>query len=332
MGRKRQSRRDLPERVYQKHGAYYYVDADNKWTMLGKSLQDALKSYGERMEPDNISTLGQVLDRFLAEVVPGMKFNTAKGYKVAIPRLKAVFGDIKSMDIRPKDIYKYRDARERKNGRAQAQNEIEKLSAIMSKAIEWGVIERNYCKELRGLSLSARERYITDDEFNKIYQAATPQMQCIIDIGYLTGLRINDILKIKLSDIKNNELSIIVEKTGKRVVYQLIDDLEIAIERAKKLPKKIDSVYLLSGVRGNKLSYKTFNDHWHKLLKRVGLLEADIHFHDLRGKAATDAGDMGIDAQKLLGHKHRAMTERYMKAREIDKVTPLKKIRNQEKY
>ena len=62
--------------------------------------------------------------------------------------------------------------------------------------------------------------------------------------------------------------------------------------------------------------------------ENAGLQDANLHFHDLRGKAATDAGDMGIDAQKLLGHKHRAMTEHYIKARQIDKVTPLKKIRN----
>ena len=108
MGRKRQSRRDLPERVYQKHGAYYFVNKDNKWTLLGKSLPDALKAYGERMEPDNLTTMGQVLDRYMAEVVLEMKFNTAKNYKISIPRLRASFGDMKPQDIRPMDIRKYR--------------------------------------------------------------------------------------------------------------------------------------------------------------------------------------------------------------------------------
>jgi integrase len=64
------------------------------------------------------------------------------------------------------------------------------------------------------------------------------------------------------------------------------------------------------------------------VLETAGLQDADIIFHDIRAKAATDAGDMGVDAQTLLGHKHRAMTEGYIKARQIDKVTPLKKVRN----
>jgi integrase len=328
MGRKRMSRKDLPERMYLSHKSYFFVDRNNKWLMLGKSLPEALKAYGEMMEPDNITNMGQVFDRYMAEIVSAQKFNTAKGFRVAIPRLKAVFGDIKPLSIRPKDIYKYRDMRERKSGKAQAQDEMAKLSTIMTKAIEWGVIERNYCKELKALSLPPRERYVTDDEFNRIYHAADARMKCIMDIGYQTGLRISDILKIKLSDIQKNELSVTTQKTGKRVAYQLIDDLAIAIDRAKKLPKRVDSIFLFTKVRGKKISYKSFNTHWNEVLETAGLQDADIIFHDIRAKAATDAGDMGVDAQTLLGHKHRAMTEGYIKARQIDKVTPLKKVRN----
>jgi integrase len=199
-------------------------------------------------------------------------------------------------------------------------------------AVEWGIIEYNFCKEVKKSKKGHRERYITDEEFNTLYKAANAEMKCIMDIGYLTGLRISDILKIKLSDIQTNELSVTIQKTGKRVVFQSVDDLAIAIERAKELPKKVDSIYLFSTRKGKQIPYSTFKSHWTMLKEEVGLVDADIHFHDLRGKAATDAGDMGIDAQKLLGHKHRAMTEHYIKARQIDKVTPLKRMRNQGKY
>ena len=46
MGRVRQSRKDLPQRVYHKHGAYYFVDNHNKWHPLGKDYStDAFAPY-----------------------------------------------------------------------------------------------------------------------------------------------------------------------------------------------------------------------------------------------------------------------------------------------
>ena len=62
------------------------------------------------------------------------------------------------------------------------------------------------------------------------------------------------------------------------------------------------------------------------LKKRVGLSD-DVVFHDIRGKAATDASEQGINAQKLLGHESGIQTERYIKQREFEKVTPLNKKR-----
>lgn len=48
----------------------------------------------------------------------------------------------------------------------------------------------------------------------------------------------------------------------------------------------------------------------------------DFHLHDIRAKALTDAERQGLDAQRLAGHKNRAMTEHYVKARETEKATP----------
>ena len=45
--------------------------------------------------------------------------------------------------------------------------------------------------------------------------------------------------------------------------------------------------------------------------------------HDIRAKTLTDAAGLGQDAQKLAGHKSRAMTDRYIKTRTIEKVKPL---------
>ncbi|MBU2854862.1 tyrosine-type recombinase/integrase [Acidithiobacillus ferriphilus] len=52
----------------------------------------------------------------------------------------------------------------------------------------------------------------------------------------------------------------------------------------------------------------------------------DVHFHDIRAKAATDMADMAghlRDIQMFLGHKTQAQTERYIKAHQVPKTRSL---------
>ena len=53
------------------------------------------------------------------------------------------------------------------------------------------------------------------------------------------------------------------------------------------------------------------------------LAKVDFQFRDIRGKAATDTGNLA-HSQKLLGHKNRDMTEHYVKARMGERVKPLR--------
>ena len=150
MGRKRKSRRDLPERVYHKHGAYFFVEPNGKWNKLEKTLPEALAEYGKMIEPENLNTMGQIMDRYLAEVVPEKAATTQESQTRYIRRLREVFGYMKPDEIKPKDIYRYRDIRQNKNGKATANKEKETLGSIFSKAIEWGITEKNPCKVVKG--------------------------------------------------------------------------------------------------------------------------------------------------------------------------------------
>jgi len=49
----------------------------------------------------------------------------------------------------------------------------------------------------------------------------------------------------------------------------------------------------------------------------------DFQFRNIRAKTSTDTGDLA-HAQKLLGHKSRAMTEHYTRNRKGEQVSPLK--------
>lgn len=46
-------------RVYQRHGAYYYVDAQRTWHHLGRTLPEALRCYAEILERGTESEAGE---------------------------------------------------------------------------------------------------------------------------------------------------------------------------------------------------------------------------------------------------------------------------------
>jgi integrase len=82
-------------------------------------------------------------------------------------------------------------------------------------------------------------------------------------------------------------------------------------------------MYLFATRDGTPHSVSGFNSSWRRLKEKCGL--GDIHFHDIRAKALTDAKRRrGSDyAQTLGNHASVETTEGYVKAREVNTVEPL---------
>ena len=148
-------------------------------------------------------------------------------------------------------------------------------------------------------------------------------MRAIIQIAYLTGMRRGDILDLKLADITDSGIVLKQEKTEKRQNFEMTRALAGAINLAKSARKTRNLVYLFTNSKAQKITETGFNSAWRRLRVRCDL--HDIHFHDLRGKALTDAKEKGgLDyAQALAGHENRDMTERYIRSKSTDKVKPV---------
>ena len=299
--RPRKTRQDLPSRVYHKHGAYYFVDKSNKWHRLGTALGNAMKEYGDLLELDSaLSTMRQLFDRYQREVLPKKAPKTRKDNIYGLSLLRQAFGHMHPERIKPKHIYAYMDARK---APIAANREKALLSHVFSYAVRWGVASDNPCRLVKRNPEKARKRYVTDEEFEAIYDVAKPIVQVIMDMALITGLRMGDVLALQLQNITDAGLEVRTAKTGKSLVFEWTPELRAVVNQAIALRGDAASMFLICSRRGHRYTTHGFTSIWQRLMRKCvadSVIEERFQFRDLRGKTGSDAQD-----DNLLGHEDR---------------------------
>lgn len=327
MARKRTSRLDLPERVYFHHGAYYFVHASGKWEKLDRDYIKAMARWAEIIKdtamgtPNSISSVGELLDRYVREIVPTKAPRTQKDNLVEIRFLRAFFGAMHVESVKPTDVVAYRDARAAKT---RCNREIALLSHAYSCAVEWGVAHANPCRDVRRNKEKPRDRYVTDAELEEFKKECPEWLKNYIEIKLLTGLRQQDLLALRWSDVTTTSLLVQPRKTKdstrQRLSISMTTELSSLIS---SLPKLGDTCFCTR--TGKAYSASGFASIWNRLMRKfTSEGNSRFHEHDIRGKTATDMGDP-YAAQKLLGHSSINMTEAYIRQRQTDVVQPLRR-------
>jgi integrase len=129
--------------------------------------------------------------------------------------------------------------------RAASENkDIQLLSRMFRLArVRWGLTTFNPCDGIEYLPESPRDQYVSDDRYAEIYNAASPVLQCMLEISTQTGAREGMIFDIRIGDF--NEAQIELRVTKKRndkgyitKAYSMTPDLRAALVRALELRKK----------------------------------------------------------------------------------------------
>lgn len=325
MGRRRQSNLDLPPRMHLKSGTYYYVTTDKprKWISLGKDLNDARKKWAEiEAGPISRDSFNVLLDQWLlSEAFLNLAANTQKAYKSISKQLKITFEEFSVQQIEPHHIAAWQDAH---HSKVVANTGKSILTNVLNVAVRRGLINRNPAKEVENLSVKRRSRYITHEEYLKIRNEASPVLRAAMDISYVTGARIGDVLQIRLSHISDEGLLIRQGKTNKLQLFKRNAALDAVIANAKAIPRPVRGMFLLCTMKGQKYHYNQLNSWWGEAREAAGI--PDVNFHDIRGKSATDAKRSGMDYQALLGHTTKAMSDSYIKLEDAEIVEPLRSV------
>lgn len=167
-------------------------------------------------------------------------------------------------------------------------------------------------------------KFLSEIEMNKLFKVCSDNNPInqrdtlILELLYATGLRVSELVNIKIKDIDMHEKVIKVLGKGSKeriVLYNnhTAEALNKYLGDGYNLFNKINSGYLILNKDGNKLSDRYVRNIINKLVRKAGL-NIKISPHTIRHTFATDMLEEGSDlvtVKELLGHESLNTTSIY---------------------
>ncbi len=188
--------------------------------------------------------------------------------------------------------------------------ELTVLKRVFNLGIEWKLTTQNPVKGVKFFKIPLEKlRVLSEEEFQRLFNSATPHLRPILLTAVSTGMRRGEVLNLRWDDI-DFKTGVIFVRDSKSYESRAIPMSENLKEGLKQLRNGSDNEYLFCNLDGTPI--ESVNRSFHTARKRSGI--AYCTFHCLRHTFATRAVMAGVDivtVQELLGHKTIAMTKRY---------------------
>jgi len=159
-------------------------------------------------------------------------------------------------------------------------------------------------------------KHISVRDIKKLFDVVgNPKHALMLKLCYGMGLRVSEIVNIKITDIDSGNMQVLIEcGKGKKDRYvnlpeSILDDLRSYYKKYR--PKK----YLFEGQCGGKYSIRSAQNVFKSAMKKANI-NKDIGIHGLRHSFATHLLEKGTDIsyiQQLLGHHSIKTTMQYCK-------------------
>lgn len=158
-------------------------------------------------------------------------------------------------------------------------------------------------------------KVLSANDIKKIFEATTNlKHNTMLKICYGMGLRVSEIVKLKIKDIDSERMQAFIERAkGKKDRYVNLPESILEQLRSYYLEFK-PNVYLFEGQYGGEYSIRSAQKVFTDALKKAKINKS-IGIHGLRHSFATHLMENGTDAifiQKLLGHNDIKTTLKYI--------------------
>jgi len=155
---------------------------------------------------------------------------------------------------------------------------------------------------------------LNTEEMKRLFSAVENRKhRTILMLGYSAGLRLGEIVRLKINDIDRERMQIrVVQSKGKKDRYTKLSDkflpmLDVYIEEYR--PKE----YLFEGASGDEYSTRSIQNMIRDVVAKAGI-KKHVTMHTLRHTFATHCLENGVDLryiQSMMGHESSKTTEIY---------------------
>jgi len=253
--------------------------------------------------------------------------------------------DSELLAVSKKKVLDYMDARMKQDNvtAATVNREAALLKIMLSCANEWDITNHNPLQNMRLFrETGKREVNITPDQAANLLQELPKPLADIVEFAIYTGFRKQNILGLKIEDVRFHDLTItgeteLIVKGGRKEKFPLG---ELAVEVLKRVIGDRKEGYIFLNPL-TKTRYYSTHKVFNKAVRKIGLTVngTKFRFHDLRHVFATWLHQAGVSLdilRPLMGHRDRATTDRYatidrMSIGKVLKVMPRIEQKSQKK-
>ena len=248
--------------------------------------------------------------------------------KISLNKFNKVFGNMVVGQIKPVDLENYQ-AKRLKQGRAQGtvDHEVGKAKTMIYKAFDNDMVGGNTLKTFKRVKKTlkpgsdVRDRILSSDEFKGLMKHSEGHTKAIISMGYYTGMRKGEILKLTWDkvDLANRMIRLEAKDTKDKEKRNIpiYDELYNMLVTMPNRIKKINEDNHVFQYKGKPVA--DIRAGLKRACKKAGIeygrfVKGGFIFHDLRHTFNTNMRKAGVSdsvIMEITGHSTREMFDRY---------------------
>lgn len=263
--------------------------------------------------------LSDLQTQIINYVQNNLSFDSYRVYVQCFKNLNSTFGNINIKQLTSKMFEDYKEHRLQTVKKVSVNIEIRTIKAIFSRAVKWGMVDKNPLQNVKQFRLEQREPIaFSDEEINLLISSIqNTDILNIVKFGLWTGCRLNEILNLQWKDIDLNKRLI---RVGNK------EDFQTKSRKIRYIPVSDKLYSILCGFSFSNPDSYLFQKHGYKYQKnyvskafkkylRACSLPEKYHFHSLRHSFVTKLikNDVNINfVKELAGHSNLSTTLNYV--------------------
>ena len=291
---------------------WYVPDTPDKRRQLGLPATDGLPS---KREPAKVGEINKTAINALREmlILKGYSKNTQRTYYYEFAQFLYILGEHDARSLNEERIRSYflYCAEELKMTESQINSRYNAVKFYYEQVLGR---DKFFIDLPRPKMPSQLPKHISVRDIKKLFDAVSnPKHSVMLKLCYGMGLRVSEIVNLKVSDIDSGNMQVLVEQAkGKKDRYvnlpeSILEELRSYYKEYR--PKK----YLFEGQNGGQYSIRSAQNVFKTAMNKAKI-NKDVGIHGLRHSFATHLLENGTDIsyiQNLLGHRNIETTLRY---------------------